>query len=197
MIWTVAISLLGLMALSIPVGIVLFLLGIGVGQLVLGGGLALPADHWWQDPALAARNADLLEQGRLLGQRLRAAEAELVAAIVRAARWGSVDATPDATADDARGDATQPESPDTPWGPPADRGESCGKSVFDLPGRFAAGVGDALWDALGGVGELLSGYDFHHWPPPGWTVLDDVAAGDMPAAGERLGHWLKIGRAHV
>ena len=32
MIWTVAISLLGLMALSIPVGIVLFLLGIGVAQ---------------------------------------------------------------------------------------------------------------------------------------------------------------------
>ncbi|WP_405401265.1 TRAP transporter large permease [Paracoccus sp. Ld10] len=32
MIWTVAISLLGLMALSIPVGIVLFLLGIGVSQ---------------------------------------------------------------------------------------------------------------------------------------------------------------------
>ncbi|MXN17784.1 TRAP transporter large permease subunit [Pseudooceanicola sp. GBMRC 2024] len=32
MIWTVAVSLLGLMALSIPVGIVLFLLGIGVGQ---------------------------------------------------------------------------------------------------------------------------------------------------------------------
>lgn len=32
MIWTVAISLLGLMALSIPVGIVLFLLGIGVGE---------------------------------------------------------------------------------------------------------------------------------------------------------------------
>jgi tripartite ATP-independent transporter DctM subunit len=32
MIWTVAISLLGLMAFSIPVGIVLFLLGIGVGQ---------------------------------------------------------------------------------------------------------------------------------------------------------------------
>jgi len=31
-IWTVAISLLGLMALSIPVGIVLFLLGIGVSQ---------------------------------------------------------------------------------------------------------------------------------------------------------------------
>ncbi len=33
MIWTVAISLLGLMALSIPVGIVLFLLGIGVGEI--------------------------------------------------------------------------------------------------------------------------------------------------------------------
>ena len=32
MIWTVAIALLGLMALSIPVGIVLFLLGIGVAQ---------------------------------------------------------------------------------------------------------------------------------------------------------------------
>jgi tripartite ATP-independent transporter DctM subunit len=32
MIWTVAISLLGLMALSIPVGIVLFILGIGVGE---------------------------------------------------------------------------------------------------------------------------------------------------------------------
>jgi len=32
MIWTVAVSLLGLMALSIPVGIVLFVLGIGVGQ---------------------------------------------------------------------------------------------------------------------------------------------------------------------
>ncbi|TKW65930.1 MAG: TRAP transporter large permease [Paracoccus denitrificans] len=32
MIWTVALSLLGLMALSIPVGIVLFLLGIGVGE---------------------------------------------------------------------------------------------------------------------------------------------------------------------
>lgn len=32
MIWTVAISLLGLMALSIPVGIVLFLLGVGVSQ---------------------------------------------------------------------------------------------------------------------------------------------------------------------
>ena len=32
MIWTTAIALLGLMALSIPVGIVLFLLGIGVGQ---------------------------------------------------------------------------------------------------------------------------------------------------------------------
>ncbi|WP_119310144.1 TRAP transporter large permease [Cohaesibacter haloalkalitolerans] len=32
MIWTVAVSLLGLMAFSIPVGIVLFLLGIGVGQ---------------------------------------------------------------------------------------------------------------------------------------------------------------------
>ncbi|MCF3973365.1 TRAP transporter large permease [Paracoccus salsus] len=32
MIWSVAISLLGLMALSIPVGIVLFLLGIGVGE---------------------------------------------------------------------------------------------------------------------------------------------------------------------
>src|SRR5690606_4192204 len=33
MIWTVAFSLLGLMALTIPVGIVLFLLGVGVGQL--------------------------------------------------------------------------------------------------------------------------------------------------------------------
>lgn len=33
MIWTVALSLLGLMALSIPVGIVLFLLGIGVGEI--------------------------------------------------------------------------------------------------------------------------------------------------------------------
>ncbi|ATI40832.1 hypothetical protein CBW24_01635 [Pacificitalea manganoxidans] len=33
MIWTVAISLLGLMSLSIPVGIVLFILGIGVGEL--------------------------------------------------------------------------------------------------------------------------------------------------------------------
>ena len=33
MIWTVACSLLGLMALTIPVGIVLFLLGVGVGQL--------------------------------------------------------------------------------------------------------------------------------------------------------------------
>ena len=32
MIWTVAASLLGLMALSIPVGIVLFILGIGVGE---------------------------------------------------------------------------------------------------------------------------------------------------------------------
>lgn len=32
MIWAVAISLLGLMALSIPVGIVLFILGIGVGE---------------------------------------------------------------------------------------------------------------------------------------------------------------------
>ncbi|MBN8189410.1 MAG: TRAP transporter large permease [Salipiger thiooxidans] len=32
MIWTVAVSLLGLMALSIPVGIVLFILGIGVGE---------------------------------------------------------------------------------------------------------------------------------------------------------------------
>ena len=32
MIWTTAIALLGLMALSIPVGIVLFLLGIGVGE---------------------------------------------------------------------------------------------------------------------------------------------------------------------
>jgi len=32
MIWSVAISLLGLMALSIPVGIVLFILGIGVGE---------------------------------------------------------------------------------------------------------------------------------------------------------------------
>ncbi|AQS47160.1 MULTISPECIES: TRAP transporter large permease [Thioclava] len=32
MIWTVAFSLLGLMALSIPVGIVLFILGIGVGE---------------------------------------------------------------------------------------------------------------------------------------------------------------------
>lgn len=32
MIWSVAISLLGLMALSIPVGIVLFLLGVGVSQ---------------------------------------------------------------------------------------------------------------------------------------------------------------------
>ena len=32
MIWTVAFSLLGLMALSLPVGIVLFLLGIGVGE---------------------------------------------------------------------------------------------------------------------------------------------------------------------
>ncbi|MDP0928707.1 TRAP transporter large permease [Paracoccus onubensis] len=32
MIWSVAFSLLGLMALTIPVGIVLFLLGIGVGQ---------------------------------------------------------------------------------------------------------------------------------------------------------------------
>ncbi|MCA0946195.1 TRAP transporter large permease [Salipiger pacificus] len=33
MIWTVAVSLLGLMALSIPVGIVLFILGIGVGEI--------------------------------------------------------------------------------------------------------------------------------------------------------------------
>lgn len=33
MIFTVAVSLLGLMALSIPVGIVLFILGIGVGEL--------------------------------------------------------------------------------------------------------------------------------------------------------------------
>lgn len=33
MIWTVALSLLGLMALSLPVGIVLFLLGIGVGEV--------------------------------------------------------------------------------------------------------------------------------------------------------------------
>ena len=33
MIWTVAFSLLGLMALSIPVGIVLFILGIGVGEI--------------------------------------------------------------------------------------------------------------------------------------------------------------------
>ncbi|MEQ3624510.1 MAG: TRAP transporter large permease [Celeribacter sp.] len=33
MIWTVAVSLLGLMSLSIPVGIVLFILGIGVGEL--------------------------------------------------------------------------------------------------------------------------------------------------------------------
>ena len=32
MIWTVAASLLGLMALSIPVGIVLFILGVGVGE---------------------------------------------------------------------------------------------------------------------------------------------------------------------
>lgn len=32
MIWTVAIALLGLMTLSIPVGIVMFLLGIGVAQ---------------------------------------------------------------------------------------------------------------------------------------------------------------------
>lgn len=33
MIWTIAASLLGLMALSIPVGIVLFILGVGVGEL--------------------------------------------------------------------------------------------------------------------------------------------------------------------
>ena len=143
--------------------------------------LPVPVDNWWEDPDMVRRNADLVDQGYLLGEQLRVANEDLANAIRRSAGLSANAVAPAAT--------TAPDNLQTDWGGASPREESCAEKTIGFPMHLTGGVLNGAWDMVGGIGMLVFGYDFKSWPPP-WDLTGDLLSGDFQGAAERGGDWL-------
>ncbi|MDF2665042.1 MAG: hypothetical protein K0R81_892 [Microbacterium sp.] len=144
--------------------------------------MAVPVDNWWEDPDMVQRNADLVDQGYLLGEQLRVANEDLANAIRRSAGLSTNAVAPAAT--------TAPDNLQTDWGSASPREESCAEKTIGFPMHFTGGVLNGAWDMVGGLGMLVGGYDFKSWPPPAWGMVGDMLSGDFQGAADRGGDWL-------
>jgi len=144
--------------------------------------LPVQVDNWWEDPDMVQRNADFVDQGYLLGEQLRVANEDLANAIRRSAGLSASTVAPAAT--------SAPDDLQTDWGSASAREESCAEKTIGFPMHLTGGVLNGAWDMVGGLGMLVSGYDFKSWPPPAWGVLGDMLSGDLQGAADRGGDWL-------
>lgn len=144
--------------------------------------LPVQVDNWWEDPEMVQRNADLVDQGYLLGEQLRVANEDLANAIRRAAGLSTTTVAHAAT--------TAPDNLQADWGSASPREESCAEKTIGFPMHLTGGVLTGAWDMVGGLGMLLGGYDFKSWPPPTWAVVGDLMSGDIQGAADRGGDWL-------
>ncbi|KTR93222.1 hypothetical protein NS220_13240 [Microbacterium testaceum] len=144
--------------------------------------LPVPVDNWWEDPDMVQRNADLVDQGYLLGEQLRVANEDLANAIRRSAGLSTNAVPPAAT--------NAPDNLQTDWGSASPREESCAEKTIGFPMHLTGGVLNGAWDMVGGLGMLLGGYDFKSWPPPAWGMVGDMLSGDFQGAADRGGDWL-------
>lgn len=144
--------------------------------------LPVQVDNWWEDPEMVQRNADLVDQGHLLGEQLRVANEDLANAIRRAAGLSTSAVAGAAT--------TAPDNLQTDWGTASPREESCAEKTIGFPMHLTGGVLTGAWDMVGGLGMLLGGYDFKSWPPPAWAVAGELMSGDLQGAMDRGGAWL-------
>lgn len=144
--------------------------------------LPVQVDNWWEDPEMVQRNADLVDQGYLLGEQLRVANEDLANAIRRAAGLSTTTVAGAAT--------TAPDNLQTDWGSASPREESCAEKTIGFPMHLIGGVLSGAWDMVGGLGMLIYGYDFKSWPPPPLGLVGDVQTGDFAGAVDRGGAWL-------
>ncbi len=144
--------------------------------------LPVPVDNWWEDPDMVQRNADLVDQGYLLGEQLRVANEDLANAIRRSAGLSANAVAPAAT--------SAPDDLQTDWGSASPREESCAEKTIGFPMHLTGGVLNGAWDMVGGLGMLVGGYDFKSWPPPAWGMVGDILSGDFQGAADRGGDWL-------
>ena len=144
--------------------------------------MVVPVDNWWEDPDMVQRNADLVDQGYLLGEQLRVANEDLANAIRRSAGLSTNAVAPAA--------ASAPDDLQTDWGSASPREESCAEKTIGFPMHLTGGVLNGAWDMVGGLGMLVGGYDFKSWPPPAWGMVGDMLSGDFQGAADRGGDWL-------
>lgn len=157
--------------------------------------LPVQVDNWWEDPEMVQRNADLVDQGYLLGEQLRVANEDLANAIRRAAGLSTTTVAGAAT--------TAPDNLQTDWGSASPREESCAEKTIGFPMHLTGGVLTGAWDMVGGLGMLIYGYDFKSWPPPPLGVVGDMQAGNFVGAANHGSAWLSgwveswIGLGHL